>query len=614
MDLFSYSEEELLGEDAVLTYYEILNVELHASQDDVKKSFRRLSLRYHPDKTQRDADDHVFRALKAAYDCLYDPAKRQAYDSTKVPFDDSIPPPGVPECQFYEVYGPVFERNLRFDARLRPEMTRRGSSSNGTTNGSRSRSSAAARPKGPPPSLGDDDTPLDRVQHFYNYWIHFDSWRDFGAQAASELQVEDHLENAESRDERRYLQREIDKRSKQLKKMEVSRLKTLVERAMEADPRLRRHRSREKERKQQQIAQKRRADEDRKLREQREQEEREILERQEKERQAEDRARRDREKKQVRKARQQLRRMASSLGAGGGGELPSPAVDGSIEPSSGDDDLTEAVESLCASLALDDLLSLNEQLEVKVAAAASVSCSVWSSNAAAKEAVELIRSKATELDRQQSDSMEAESKRSERDGEEEEEEKKEAGVEPDPASSAVPAKQPWSRDELSALAKGVKKYPAGSSNRWETIANFVNHSCCRGSSARTKEECVDKYNKIRSSTSLASTPSPSTGVSGAAAAVMPRATAPAENGSASASGSDGVPAPSSSSAWTPEQDQQLQDGLARHPATLSTNERWDRIAGGVHGKTKKECVMRFKAIRQELLDGKKSSSSSGSKP
>src|SRR3569832_961764 len=99
-NLFDYTEDDLIGETAIFTYYELLGIELYATQDAVKKAFRKLSLKYHPDKTQRGEDDYVFRAIKAAYDTLYDPLKRQAYDSTKVPFDDAIPPSNISEDDF----------------------------------------------------------------------------------------------------------------------------------------------------------------------------------------------------------------------------------------------------------------------------------------------------------------------------------------------------------------------------------------------------------------------------------------------------------------------------------------------------------------------------------
>ncbi len=60
------------------TYYQILQVSSDATQDDIKRSYRRLALLYHPDKPT--GDEAQFKALQAAYDVLSDPQQRLAYD------------------------------------------------------------------------------------------------------------------------------------------------------------------------------------------------------------------------------------------------------------------------------------------------------------------------------------------------------------------------------------------------------------------------------------------------------------------------------------------------------------------------------------------------------
>jgi curved DNA-binding protein len=62
-------------------YYKILEVEKSASQDDIKKSYRRLARKHHPDKNQGNAQsEDKFKELQEAYEVLKDPAKRQKYD------------------------------------------------------------------------------------------------------------------------------------------------------------------------------------------------------------------------------------------------------------------------------------------------------------------------------------------------------------------------------------------------------------------------------------------------------------------------------------------------------------------------------------------------------
>ncbi len=63
-------------------YYKILGIEKRASQDDIKKSYRKLALQFHPDRNPGDkkAEDN-FKEINEAYDVLGEPIKRKRYDS-----------------------------------------------------------------------------------------------------------------------------------------------------------------------------------------------------------------------------------------------------------------------------------------------------------------------------------------------------------------------------------------------------------------------------------------------------------------------------------------------------------------------------------------------------
>ena len=60
-------------------YYKTLGVEKNASQDDIKKAFRKLAHQYHPDKQGGNADK--FKEVNEAYSVLSDESKRKQYDT-----------------------------------------------------------------------------------------------------------------------------------------------------------------------------------------------------------------------------------------------------------------------------------------------------------------------------------------------------------------------------------------------------------------------------------------------------------------------------------------------------------------------------------------------------
>lgn len=63
-------------------FYEVLGIVRTTSADEIKKSFRRLAMKYHPDRNHAEGHDteEQFKEIKAAYDVLSDGAKRQIYD------------------------------------------------------------------------------------------------------------------------------------------------------------------------------------------------------------------------------------------------------------------------------------------------------------------------------------------------------------------------------------------------------------------------------------------------------------------------------------------------------------------------------------------------------
>lgn len=190
------------------------------------------------------------------------------------------------------------------------------------------------------------------------------------------------------------------------------------------------------------------------------------------------------------------------------------------------------------------------------------------------------------------------------------------------------------------------RFPAGTQKRWQCIADSLNH-LLRLQEPRTKEECIKQYQVVRACACLPAclpaglsrlgrplspldqpllhrppptnrqiqaTPQKSAHEPGIAKASA-SASAAASAAPAATSAAVAAPGPKvvkveaaaageAEDGWSQEQQKQLEAGLVRHPASMEKNERWKAIAEGVQGKTKKQCIERYKALRAALQQKK----------
>lgn len=186
-------------------YYEVLGLEdlkYKATPDQIKKAYKEACLKYHPDRFFHEGkpDDTMFKAVQKANEVLSNERQKRLYDSNDSSFDDSVPSFNEKK-NFYSVFTPEFEKWKKWSTK---EL----------------------------PSLGDETSTYDYVDKFYKAWSKFQSWRDFSYNSEYDP------DKAESRDEKRWMEKQNEKENKEHKKKELSKVSSLVELAKKWDPRV----------------------------------------------------------------------------------------------------------------------------------------------------------------------------------------------------------------------------------------------------------------------------------------------------------------------------------------------------------------------------------------
>lgn len=308
-------------------------------------------------------------------------------------------------------YGPVFERNARFSI------------------------------KKPVPLLGNEHTPWEEVDAFYEFWLDFKSWREFP-------QNDEHkdLSKADSREEKRWMEQQNKKEREKAKKEDAKRLLRLVERAEKNDPRVKRHHEEEKKKKgagkEAKLAAAKAEEEAKK----KAKEEAKAAEEREKARQAEEakalKEKKEAEKRQHRKMKSRFRTQAAAF------------LD------------ANQIEIVCENLDMETITEVGDAIEKHTTDDARKATVLHAFEAA--EAV--VKGAAEELARKKHD-------------EEEEKLRKEA------EARAKKDTKPWAPEEVALLLEGYRKFPGGTLNRWKAISEHVK--------TRSEDECVVRAKEIQ---------------------------------------------------------------------------------------------------------------------
>lgn len=557
-----------------------------ATEDDIKKAFRKISLELHPDKvshlgeeTKEDGETHYKKVLDA-FNILSDKKRRMAYDSTDTgSVDDSLPSESsINDKNFYTKLATAFEINSRWSTANRV------------------------------PSLGDDKTPIDDVNKFYDFWYAFKTWRDFS------FDLEHDLDQAESREEKRWMDRQNQKHVKTRKLEEAARIRKLVDMAYKKDPRIRAAKDavrakkdavkREKAAQREAVAEAQAAAAAAAVAE----EERQAAV--EKEQRAKAKKDKDAARNTMRRARQKLRRCISERGA------------------DQDEDVSIACERCCGELAAANIeavvasianvpeadsatilgllqAALNGTATADDATAASADTSAPTANGTASAERDVPSSSSTITEKEAPSPAEA------------------APMKPVPSKPSE-----WQPEEMKRLTKALTKFPPGTRDRYEKLANFVG--------SRDAEACLAMVNSQRPKNITPSTAASGTGARRAAVVSgqsdferferqkkkcdvqpkeKPMAGTPAAavgagdepnssgtpataNGTSSASSASSQPVgskPPNAFNFSPKQQAQLEAAMKKHSVSLGSA-RWTKIAGEVSERDAGDCESRFKEL------------------
>lgn len=451
------------------------------------------------------------------------------------------------------------------------------------------------------PEFGNEDAKREDVDSFYSFWYDFESWREF-----SYLDEED-KEKGQDRDERRWIEKQNKVARIKRKKEEMSRIRALVDLAYNNDKRIIKFKNEEKQRK---LALKRaKMDAAQAQKEEAERAAREAQLAKEKADKAEQkriekiRVEREQYKKAMKKERKILRDRAKEKNYF----------------SSNDKELLrnmEGVERVCETLTLAEIQDLNRKME--------------------EQSSQVFFDVLKEIDNKLS--------------KEREENTNQAKIENRSALKSLSKNDVWTNDSIQILIKAVNLFPAGTAQRWDVIATFMNqHANCETnftsrdvlskakslqqgdfskSSLKTEanEAAFQSFQKSKKETQVVpdnvlaeeyDTATANTNNVKEKKKSPPPVTAPVATTTQDSNAAASTPVQqqnannkekaantqnSTAKTWTKEEQALLEQAIKSFP--ISTPDRWERIAECIPNRSKKDCLKRVKEL-VDLVNSKK---------
>lgn len=530
-------------------HYMVMGIEHlrpNVTAEDLRQAYRARVLLYHPDKIaqrlgtgkgKRQKDDAIFKCIQKAHMILGDADKKEAFDHVDPTFDNGIPEEKLPaSADFYSTYGPVFDRNIKFSKR--PSKV----------------------------ALGHEGSPREDVEAFYQFWFDFDSIRRF-----------DYLDEEEcetgGRADKRFMEKKNKAARTKRKADDNLRLRTLVDNAYKLDPRIKLFKEADKQakldRKAKQASGGARpaagtADAAKKAEEARVKAEADKAAAAAAEDAAKDAKKvKEAEANALRKERKALKSLFAEhnyfIPAG---LLPAAKLKQLEEEAA-------LVEQVCSKLGRLEIQATREDVERLVGGGAAQVTNVLRTRLGLvnKEVVEQARPAAAE-------------------------------AKPQAQAQEAAADRQWTLHETDLLINGTKKFPGGTRNRWETIADWLNRQM-PDVEARSVDELLRKSNAINAAAvGGMATPLESEAAWASTAKRDPRID---QNEPSLAAGV--LPDGPISLAWTADEQAALEKAIKSIP--MDDPQRWDAISAAVGSRTKKECMLRAKELATLLKQQQK---------
>ncbi|CAN7982183.1 unnamed protein product, partial [Ixodes pacificus] len=382
----------------------------------------------------------------------------------------------------------------------------------------------------------------------------FDSWREYS------YLDEEEKEKGENREERRWIEKQNRAARQKRKREEMQRIRQLVDTAYACDPRVQRFKEEERERKLAHKRAKQEASRAKALQEEKERQEQEDAQRLERERQEEDaRLQREKERREKEAVRKQLRRERKVLQG-------ACAQDSHFAHDPEERVLRlQQLDRLCQLLTLPDVR------------AGGKGC--HRSHSGASLAPPQARALEERLEREKLELLAGPPSSRDR------------------AQERGPQDQAWPPDDVQLLVKAVNLFPAGTANRWEVVAAFLNqHSSVAERTARdvlAKAKSLQRLDPQLKEEANRKAYEQHERTVGKGEVSFKDESVPSQRFDAG---------PEAGSTWTAEEQRLLEQALKTFPS--STADRWDRIAECVPNRSKKDCMRRYKDL-VELVRSKK---------